>query len=195
MSKPAPAPRLSALVDKSLFISDPSSMYRSPISDTFQDTPKDDLTASPLHVEPYPPRSQSKASVAMDTPAKKHVEGVYDRYVVFVIISVACIQVHSRFLMSTTGVKRVGMGYQSDNANALTARPKAAAAKRNPHFFLTSRRPMPPPVSSEDLRKSASVDEFGAITCAPVAAFNNKEDGSSAVGIVKRAFKAMTVKR
>lgn len=98
------------------------------------------------------------------------------------------------FLMSTTGVKRVGQGYQSENAGGLmNVRPKAPAAKRNPHFFLTSRRPMPPPVSSEDLRKSAVVDEFGAMSCAQT--FSSKDDGGSAVGIVKRAIKAITVKR
>lgn len=98
--------------------------------------------------------------------------------------------------MSTTGVKRVGQGYQSDNAGAIISGRSKAPAKRNPHFFLTSRRPMPPPVSSEDLRrKSMSADEFGAMSCAPVATFPSKEDGGSAVGIVKRAIKAMTVKR
>ena len=99
--------------------------------------------------------------------------------------------------MSTTGVKRVGQGYQSDAASAIpNARPKTATtAKRN---FLTSRRAMPPPVSSEDLRKSAMVDEFGTMSSVSVgASSNHKEDGSAngAVGIVKRAIKAITVKR
>ena len=97
--------------------------------------------------------------------------------------------------MSTTGVKRVGQGYQSDNAGALS---NAHTKRRNPSFFMSSRRPMPPPVSSEDLRKSAMVDEFGTMSSVSVgASSNHKEDGSAngAVGIVKRAIKAITVKR
>ena len=99
-----------------------------------------------------------------------------------------------RFLMSTTGVKRVGQGYQSDNAGiVLATRSKVPASKR----FLTGRRPMPPPVSSEDLRRASSTtpDEFGAMTCGPVPTLANKEDSSSSVSIVRRALKAITVKR
>ena len=100
------------------------------------------------------------------------------------------------FLMSTTGVKRVGQGYQSDNTGAhVDIQPKTSTTKRNPHFFLASRKPMPPPVSSEDLLKSVAVDEFGAISCTPPPVFSHKEDNGSAVGIVKRAIKAITVKR
>lgn len=63
------------------------------------------------------------------------------------------------FLMSTTGVKRNGRGYQSDNMGPMshTAQPKVAKA-----FFTTSRKPMPPPVSSEDWR-DLSTDEFGTL--------------------------------
>jgi serine/threonine-protein kinase GIN4 len=97
--------------------------------------------------------------------------------------------------MSTTGVKRVGLGYQSDNPGALThARSKGPAPKPR---FLTARRHMPPPVSSEDLRKAASTsaDEFGSMTRAPVSVAAIKEDSGNPVGIVRRALKAMTVKR
>ncbi len=40
---------------------------------------KDELTESPLHVEPYPARPVANASVTIDTPARRHIEGVYDR--------------------------------------------------------------------------------------------------------------------
>ena len=95
--------------------------------------------------------------------------------------------------MSTTGVKRVGLGYQSDNVAAKTVRSvKAPTGKR----FLTGRRPMPPPVSSEDLRRAASTsaDEFGAIIERPSSMVPSKEDKSHSAGLVRRALKAMTVK-
>lgn len=104
---------------------------------------------------------------------------------------------HASFLMSTTGVKRVGLGYQSDNAGVPTQDKPKAPAKRSTNFF-TAKRPMPPPVSSEDLRRSSMTpDEFGVMTCASAPALTNtaKEDGPNPVGIVRRALKAMTVKR
>lgn len=101
--------------------------------------------------------------------------------------------------MSTTGVKRVGRGYQSDNKGPMShiPQPKASYSKRNPNFFLSARRtPLPPPVSSEDLRRSVDVDEFGAMSCAPVGqTFGHKDENSHPVGLVRRAIKAMTVKR
>ena len=100
--------------------------------------------------------------------------------------------------MSTTGVKRLGRGYQSDNTGPMShiPQPKASLSKRNPNFFLTSKRPLPPPVSSEDLRKSVNIDEFGTMSCAPVGqTFGHKDDGDRAGGFVRRALKAMTVKR
>jgi len=180
------------LVDKSLFIADNSvAALKSPEAGctSFGEKPYlDELTASPQHVEPYPPRPPSKSSMTIDTPAKKHLEGVYDR-----------------FLMSTTGVKRVGKGYQSGPISQI---PQAKlSAKRNPNFFLSTRRPMPPPVSSEDLRRTASFDEFGVkaasagalgVAGTSIATSNSKgEEGSggNTVGIVRRALKAMTVKR
>lgn len=95
------------------------------------------------------------------------------------------------FLMSTTGVKRVGQGYQSDNVGGVP-HPRPTLVKRNSRFFLSAKRAMPPPVSSEDLRRSAAMDEFGTPVENPS---NSREDGSGAVSIVKRAIRAMTVKR
>ncbi|EKM51594.1 uncharacterized protein PHACADRAFT_261835 [Phanerochaete carnosa HHB-10118-sp] len=100
--------------------------------------------------------------------------------------------------MSTTGVKRVGLGYQSDNTAPPVQAKQKAPAKRSNSFFLTGKRPMPPPVSSEDLRRtSMSPDEFGAMTraSAPELTTMVKEDSPNPVGIVRRAIKAMTAKR
>lgn len=80
VSKPQPPPRLSQLVDKTIFISN-SSAYKSAAFEPIYEPEvmsKDDLTASPYHVEPYPSRPMSKVST-LDTPERKHVEGVYDR--------------------------------------------------------------------------------------------------------------------
>ncbi|KAI0338866.1 hypothetical protein BDW22DRAFT_1362161 [Trametopsis cervina] len=180
LSKPQPVPRLSTLVDPSIFISD-SSGLRSPGCTSFGEKLKvDELTASPQHVEPYPPRPPSKTSTTIDTPAKRHLEGVYDR-----------------FLMSTTGVKRVGRGYQSETSGPISHIPQPkASVRRNPNFFLSTRKPMPPPVSSDDLRRTSSFDEFG-VGPGPLggAAPSKDEEGGHSVGIVRRALKAMSVKR
>ena len=41
---------------------------------------KNVVTASPLHVEPYPPRPQSmQIDATLDTPGRKHLDDVYDR--------------------------------------------------------------------------------------------------------------------
>ncbi|KAH8082009.1 hypothetical protein BXZ70DRAFT_631704 [Cristinia sonorae] len=151
LSKPTPPAntRLSAVIDPSLFVR-PSTpgMKLSEFDDSIvmkRSLGYDDLTSSPLHVDPYPARPQSHMVPALDTPAKKQVESVYDR-----------------FLMSTTGVKRNGRGYQSDNfgVTSHTAQPKGTLSKG--FFNTTSRRPMPPPVSSEDWR-NLPTDEFGSI--------------------------------
>ncbi|GJE88475.1 protein kinase domain-containing protein [Phanerochaete sordida] len=180
LPKPGPAPRLSMLLEKAQFIRDPVARRSSELFSMIEapvEPVKDDLTASPFHVEPYPARLQPNCPT-LDTPGRKHVEGVYDR-----------------FLMSTTGVRRVGLGYQSDAI--AQPKPKPALTKRNSSFF--HKRPMPPPVSSEDLRRnSMSPDEFGAMrTPAPASASTAaaKDDVTHSVSIVRRAIKAMTAKR
>lgn len=166
---PTPPPRLSTIVDKSLFIAD-SSISRTSLN-MFGTPERNSLTSSPMHVEPYPARPVSKIPT-MDTPAKKHAESVYDR-----------------FLMSTTGVKRVGKGYQSNNAGPISNTAPLKNIKRNENFFRSTRKVMPPPVSSEDWRKSASVDEFGAMAPSenPVTSTQKGEN----VGIVRRALRTM----
>ena len=85
VSKPAPTvtPRLSAVVDKSLFVR-PGTPGGIDFDDSVimkRSLRYDELTSSPLHVDPYPNRPQSQLGPALDTPAKTHVESVYDRYV------------------------------------------------------------------------------------------------------------------
>ena len=83
VAQPTPTPRLSTVVDKNLFISSPISPIQRVEEDIVM-TPqtqkqKDALTESPLVVEPYPAKPVANASVTIDTPAKRHIGGVYDR--------------------------------------------------------------------------------------------------------------------
>jgi hypothetical protein len=140
-----------------------------------------DLTSSPFHVEPYPVR-KSIPQIA-DSPYLRRVEGVYDR-----------------FLMATSGVKRLGKGYQSDNVGPMgnPVGPAAGAGgyngKRDSHrAFYSAKRPMPPPVSSEDVQqKTMPVDELGVIGVAKGLAPSTTEmkDEISTGSIMKR-IKAM----
>lgn len=141
----------------------------------------DDLNSSPYHVEPYPPRNLGE-QVTLDSPDRRHLEGVYDR-----------------FLMATSGVKRVGKGYQSDNFkpvpnNMSTAEHAKAGHARGFGVFGSSKRAMPPPVSSEDIwRRSTSIDEFGFITAGQstnTSSSRTSKDESKPT-FVRRAIKAM----
>jgi hypothetical protein len=178
---PAPSPRLSTFLDRSLFIASPvTSREDEDIGDVSPSPEKsrDDLTSSPFHVEPYPPRKNNAQDMSVpDTPSQRRIEGVYDR-----------------FLMATTGVKRLGRGYQSDNNGpvANTPEPGVSSYKHNQRIFHSTRRAMPPPVSSEDQRQTVSVDELGVITCnASPATPSNKDEASTTVGLVRRAFKTL----
>lgn len=78
--KPAPIPRLSSLIDKTLFIAEANSMYKNNVIENRHDEMEEaDVTSSPLHVEPYPPRPPPKSAMTIDTPARHRMEGVYDR--------------------------------------------------------------------------------------------------------------------
>lgn len=79
VAQPTPTPRLSTVVDRNLFIAT-SPAQRVTIQEPRSTPPRaqNDLTASPLHVEPYPARP-AQSGITMDTPAKRHIEGVYDR--------------------------------------------------------------------------------------------------------------------
>lgn len=112
---------------------------------------------------------------SFSSPGRRHVEGVYDR-----------------FLMATTGVKRVGRGYQSDNRGPVQNMQKANTYKKSSKLFGNGRRPMPPPVSSADFPYSTAVDDFGKLT-APYtfATAPHKEENGNTVRVVAKAFKAM----
>ncbi|KAJ6621778.1 hypothetical protein B0H10DRAFT_2015719 [Mycena sp. CBHHK59/15] len=173
---PLPSPRLEEVLDRSLFIAPPTP--REPEEENRSRTVErsfDELTSSPYHVEPYPARKSNAADVPVpDTPSQRRIEGVYDR-----------------FLMATTGVKRVGKGYQSDNAGPIsyTVGPNTPAA-RNHRPFHSARRAMRPPVSSDDKRQSVSVDELGIMTYAGPSTARVKDEGNTTITLVRRAFKA-----
>ena len=175
---PPPAPRLSAVLDRSLFITPPLTARdddergASFDSSTDESSQSNDLTSSPFHVEPYPPRRTSPCQAAPDTPSTRRLEGVYDR-----------------FLMATTGVKRVGRGYQSDNAGPVsnTASGVTTQAKRHPRLFASTRRRMPPPVSSEDQLGAISVEELGTTAGCDASS----SDDNTTAAFVRRAFKAI----
>ena len=183
----SPSPRLSAVLDRSLFVAPPiSPRFREDPATTPEPTRGrsiqfNDLDSSPYHVEPYPPRKSCEQAV-LQSPDRRHLEGVYDR-----------------FLMATSGVKRVGKGYQSDNLKPVhntlsTAEHAKASQARGFGVFGASKRAMPPPVSSDDAwRRSTSVDEFGFITAGQDASTSSsrtcKDENRST--FVRRAIKAM----
>ena len=100
---------------------------------------------------------------------------------------------YDRLLMSTSGVKRVGRGYQSDLANTSAPVPmnKPTHSKKQSKLWGGALR-MPPPISSEDVKYYT--DEFGNIVPtyhATEASWSHKDDGVSAVRIVREALKAI----
>ncbi|ETW81318.1 hypothetical protein HETIRDRAFT_451140 [Heterobasidion irregulare TC 32-1] len=195
LSKPSPPLPLSAVIDRSLFIAESPSarretfnMPQTPSIQIFTDKlgGDDSLTASPFSVEPYPNRVCSLNSPIVESPTtQRRVEGVYDR-----------------FLMATSGVKRVGRGYQSDNIGPVTNVPQTqASASHRPasRMFHSTRRAMPAPVSSDDFekRRTVSVDELGMMqsfsgdangtTHIPMS----KDERTNTVRNVRRAIKAI----
>ncbi|KAJ7132934.1 kinase-like domain-containing protein [Mycena filopes] len=175
---PLPSPRLSDMLDRSLFVAPTTPRaveehsYLSSNERSF-----DELTSSPFHVEPYPSRKpNAQAAPVPDSPSLRRLEGVYDR-----------------FLMATTGVKRLGKGYQSDNAGPVsyTIGPSSSAPTppRNHRAFHSARRAMRPPVESEN-RQSASVDELGMMHTYAGPGTASPREGNTTITLVRRAFKA-----
>ncbi|KAH9018435.1 hypothetical protein EDB85DRAFT_617178 [Lactarius pseudohatsudake] len=174
---------LSTVLDRNLFTPDPitpadpdtsesSSGHVSP-----QSPDRDSLMDSPFVVQPYPTRKQLVPSPAMDSPTQRHVEGVYDR-----------------FLMATSGVKRVGKGYQSSHVKPVSTSVSSSSSSRSPgKFFHSTRRPMPPPVSSEDKFAEISVDELGVMQPGSTGVDTSglREDRAGASNVVGRALKAL----
>lgn len=180
-----PSPKLSDVVDRNLFIA-PSYTSRDNLLDQFNSS-DDGEHFSICHVEPYPQTraSADNARPYLDTPDRKNMEHVYDR-----------------FLMTSGNVKRAGKGYQSD-ALAPPATTKTGLrmtpGKENKkplgsRAFYTARKQMPPPVSSEDLhRRSMSVDELGFVYQSQASGEESyaKRDAHLGESLVRRAFKAM----
>lgn len=104
---------------------------------------------------------------------------------------------YDRLLSTTTGVKKVGLGYQSDVrgpiSNVLNTDPYAASASsKRTTFFHSTRKVMPPPVSSEDWRKTVSVDELSRFTPGtPEPTTPKEEKAGGTVSVMKRAFMAL----
>ena len=173
----------STVLDRNLFTPDPipadPDTSRSSSDMSPQSPGRDSLTESPFIVQPYPARKQLVRSPAIDSPTQRHVEVVYDR-----------------FLMATSGVKRVGRGYQSSHVKPISTGPPSSSSSRSPgKFFHSTRRPMPPPVSSEDrFAAGSSVDELGRIQHGSVGAADMsvfREDRAGAAKVVSRALKAL----
>ncbi|KAJ3731278.1 hypothetical protein DFJ43DRAFT_438028 [Lentinula guzmanii] len=179
--------RLSAMVDREVFIAPPvrssenlgRSTSTSPSSQPNDDNSCDDLTSSPLRVEPYAPRPNTSSQPVPDTPTQKRVEGVYDR-----------------FLMATSGVKRLGKGYQSDNAGPVH-NTISHHTKQSHRAFYTARKPlqMPPAVASDDQGQALTVDELGIIGYSTAEGSAGvtvlKDENNGTVALVRRAFKAI----
>jgi serine/threonine-protein kinase GIN4 len=180
VAKPEEPRRLSAMIDSSVFIASPrarsAEILRTPKITVTTEEVFDDLSGSPFHVQPYPMRPRDPDAAPLpDTPTRIHAETVYDR-----------------FLMSTSAVKRVGSGYQSSApAPSGSLLPDARAQRRSSRIFTSTRKPMLPAVSSEDVHRAASVDELGSIGRANMLspAPSTEEPG------VWRALKAATTRR
>jgi len=95
--------------------------------------------------------------------------------------------------MATSGVKRVGKGYQSESIAPVKSSGVGLGLTQNKgRAFHSTRRPMPPPVSSEDLlRKTASVDELGNWSNIEDIPDDSKE---TSVGFVRKAIMLMVPK-
>jgi len=174
VAAPTPPVRLSALVHPSVFIAP-----RSPEPEIAEEPVKDMTRLSPEPLSPPPARTIT-GSRSLDSPnTKRRVAEDYDR-----------------LLSTTTGIKKVGLGYQSDVrgpiANVLSTDPYASSASsRRTTFFHSTRRAMPPPVSSEDWRKTVSVDELARLAPSTPEPTSKEGKVGGTASAVKRAFMAI----
>jgi serine/threonine-protein kinase GIN4 len=172
---------LSAVLDRDLFTPDPlpidpDSSGSSNDHATAHSPGRDSLTDSPFVVHPYPSRKQAVTCPAMDSPARRDLEGVYDR-----------------LLMATSGVKRVGKGYQSSHVKPISTNMSPSSSKSPGRFFHSTRRPMPPPVSSEDKFMTWTPEELSVLSSNHVNVDGPGlcEDHAGAAKAVSRALKAL----
>lgn len=174
VAAPTPPVRLSSLVHPSVFIA-----ARSPKLELVEEPANDITKLSPEPMRPPPGRTIT-GSRSLDSPnTKRRVADDYDR-----------------LLSAATGVKKVGLGYQSDVkgpiSNVLNTDPYASSASsKRMTFFHSTRKVMPPPVSSEDWRKTVSVDELSRLSPGTPEATPKEEKAGGTVGAVKRAFMAL----
>lgn len=171
VAAPAPPVRLSALVHPSVFIAP-----RSPDPETIEEPAKDTTRLSPE--PPSPPTARTiTGSRSLDSPnTKRRVAEDYER-----------------LLSVTTGVKKVGLGYQSDirgaTANVLTSTPSKRTA-----LFHSTRKAIPPSVSSKDWRRTVSVDELARPVPSTPEPISKEERVVGTASAMKRAFMAITGK-
>jgi serine/threonine-protein kinase GIN4 len=154
---------------------DPDSSVSSNDQATAHSPGRNSLTDSPFLVHPYPSRKQVPTPT-MDSPTRHDLEGVYDR-----------------LLMAATGVKRVGKGYQSCHVKPISQHMCSSSLKSPGRFFHSTRRPMPPPVSSEDKFMTWTPDEL-AVTSSDHVNVDGPglgEDHAGAAKAVSRALKAL----
>lgn len=116
----------------------------------------------------------------MDSPTRRDLEGVYDS-----------------LLMATSGVKRVGKGYQSSHVKPISTNTSPLSSKTPGRFFHPTRRPMPPPVSSEDKFMTWTTDELDVTSSgrANVDDSGLLEDRTGTAKAVSRALKALVTGR
>lgn len=169
---------LSAVLDRDLFTPDPvpmdpDSSGSSNDHATAHSPGCNSLTDSPFLVHPYPSRKQAVTPPAMDSPTRRDLEGVYDR-----------------LLMASSGVKRVGKGYQSSHVKPISTNMSPSSSKNPGRFFHSTRRPMPPPVSSEDKFLTWTPGELGVMSSDHVNV-DGPEDHAGAAKAVSRALKAL----
>jgi hypothetical protein len=95
--------------------------------------------------------------------------------------------------MANSGVKRVGKGYQSSHVKPISTNSSPLSSKNPGRFFHPTRRPMPPPVSSEDKFMTLSTDELDGVPSgrANVDGPGQLEDRAGTAKAVSRALKAL----
>jgi serine/threonine-protein kinase GIN4 len=169
---------LSTVLDRDLFTpdpvpTDPDTSGSSDNHATAHSPGRDSLTDSPFLVHPYPSRKQ--AATPPDSPTRRDLEDGYDR-----------------LLMATSDVKRVGKGYQSCHVKPISTNVVQLPSKNPGRFFHSTRRPMPPPISSEDkfMTWAAELDVTSS-GHANVDGPGLLEDRAGTAKVVSRALKAL----
>ncbi|THH04511.1 hypothetical protein EW145_g5470 [Phellinidium pouzarii] len=177
-------PNLSKVLDRSIFVA--RTMSTPHLDDVFQvlATPSSPRTVAvardpitrPLSPPKSPPPSnvlrESSSSPVLNSPNRRHIEGVYDR-----------------LLMAATGVKRVGRGYQSDVSVPAQQCVPVSMQKKNSKLFGRSVRAVHPPVSYDNPGKSGDAEEFGLMSVSYSTSF--RDDANKSVNAVRKAFKAI----